>query len=162
MHQARVNRGFMRVPTAGGVTLDGLLNKYGYVSTPFSERRKTNPKNLKARIEIWQERSLTDESLKRNVRRGKDTDIYTNITIGADRSNLARFNRMQESMLHYGRCLSDFVEEQRPAVRRREKTSTVCARVSKRAGDVTEQFRAYEPIVDRRDRQTAERLLCAG
>ena len=110
----------------------------------FAERGDVNRKNLQTVQEICAKLTLADGLIQVSIRGRDDADVDADRLAASDRFELLLLEDAQQLHLCVEGQLSDFVQEERAAVRQLESADSLFDRTGKCAFDVSEQFALNE------------------
>ena len=85
------------------------------VRSALPQRRKIDPEDAEAEVEIRPQAAVRDRGLRIHVRRGDDAHVEGDVVLAADSLQSLRLERPEELHLEVDRHLGDLVQEQRSA-----------------------------------------------
>ena len=110
---------------------------------PFAQGRDKNRDDIETVEQILPESALFDGRFQVDIRRGDDADVGLACSAVADTFVLAVLDESEELRLEGQGEISDFVQEQRPAVADGRPAGVVPDRPRERAFDMSEQFATH-------------------
>src|SRR3989454_4992790 len=129
---------------------------------PFAKPRKGDRERIEPIEEVLSEFRALHRGLQIPVRRGDDANAHTPRRDVADRLDLAGLEHAEELALHLERHITDFVEEDRAAVRLLEQADLVRDGSGECSSPMAEQFGFHQRGRQRRAIDGQEWLLAQG
>ena len=131
------------------------------VLAPLAQGRQRHREDVDAVVKILAEHAGRHALLEVAVGGGDQPDVDLGVAVVADAPELLRLQHAQDLHLQRERHLADLVEEQRPAVGRREQAFAVLGGVGEGALDVAEQLVLEQALRDGGAVDHHERALVA-
>ncbi|OIQ76326.1 hypothetical protein GALL_419930 [mine drainage metagenome] len=139
LHRIRVQ------PQAGSGTVAAnvgqqRIDQHRQVVEPLAQGRQRHPDHIEPVVQILPELALRHHLVQIAVGGADQAHIHRHFSGFADRAHPALLHGAQQLGLHRQRQFADFVEKQRPPLRRREKAGVIGRRPGERTLAITEKF----------------------